>query len=86
MGQVLDHVEQDHIAKLLEPRQMGQRSADVPRADQRDLVPRHGNPFRCGFFIIGHRLRARLENRRRCQPIMLRYLTQIVNEGKYGYP
>jgi len=32
---------------------MGQRSADVPRADQRNLVPRHGIPFRNDIIISG---------------------------------
>jgi hypothetical protein len=39
----VDHVEQHDVAELLEPGQQGDRAADLPAPDQRDLVACHAN-------------------------------------------
>ena len=39
----VDDVEQHDVAELLEPGQQGDRAADLPGADQRDLVACHAN-------------------------------------------
>ena len=41
LGNALDDVEQNHVAQLLEADQVGQRSADVPGADECDFAACH---------------------------------------------
>ena len=40
----VDDVEQDDVAQFLERDQMRQRSADLPRPDESDLLARHEPP------------------------------------------
>ena len=41
----LGDVEQHDVAQFLQAREMRQRAADLARADQRDLLARHPDPF-----------------------------------------
>src|SRR5262249_28022118 len=45
LGDAVYHVEQHDLAKLPEPGEMGKRSADLTRADQRNSITRHEHPL-----------------------------------------
>ena len=49
LGHAFDDVEEHDVAKILERGEVGERAADVARADQRDLAACHGESLRfCG--------------------------------------
>jgi len=46
LGNAVDNVKQNDLAKLPDRRKMGKRAADLTRADQRNTITRHDIPFR----------------------------------------
>jgi hypothetical protein len=49
----LDDIDENYIAELLQPGKERQRAADLPGADQRDLVACHGNALHPRAFNRG---------------------------------